>query len=89
MCIRDRVRAREQAAREALAEAAANARSAGDQIAILKEQLQQNRLLTGQAKLDADGRVSEAEANLAAAQSDLAQQKAAYELALFDKDRCV
>jgi HlyD family secretion protein len=82
----EQVRAREQAAREALAEAAANARSAGDQIAILKEQLQQNRLLTGQAKLDADGRVSEAEANLAAAQSDLAQQKAAYELALFDKD---
>jgi len=82
----EQVRAREQAAREALAEAAANARSAGDQIAILKQQLQQNRLLTGQAKLDADGRVSEAEANLAAAQSDLAQQKAAYELALFDKD---
>ena len=82
----EQVRAREQAAREALAEAAANARSAGDQIAILKEQLQQNRLLTGQAKLDADGRVSEAEANLAAAQSDLAQEKAAYELALFDKD---
>jgi HlyD family secretion protein len=82
----EQVRAREQAAREALAEAAANARSAGDQIAILKQQLQQNQLLTGQAKLDADGRVSEAEANLAAAQSDLAQQKAAYELALFDKD---
>ncbi|HEY4739295.1 MAG TPA: HlyD family efflux transporter periplasmic adaptor subunit [Candidatus Acidoferrales bacterium] len=82
----EQVRAREQAAREALAEAAANARSAGDQIAVLKEQLQQNRLLTGQAKLDADGRVSEAQANLAAAQSDLAQQKAAYELALFDKD---
>ena len=82
----EQVRAREQAAREALAEAAANARSAGDQIAILKQQLEQNRLLTGQAKLDADGRVSEAEANLAAAQSDLAQQKAAYELALFDKD---
>jgi len=82
----EQVRSREQAAREALAEAAANARSAGDQIAILKEQLQQNRLLTGQAKLDADGRVSEAEANLAAAQSDLAQEKAAYELALFDKD---
>jgi HlyD family secretion protein len=82
----EQVRAREQAAREALAEAAANARSAGDQISVLKEQLQQNRLLTGQAKLDADGRVSEAQANLAAAQSDLAQQKAAYELALFDKD---
>jgi HlyD family secretion protein len=82
----EQVRARERAAREALAEAAANARSAGDQISVLKEQLQQNRLLTGQAKLDADGRVSEAQANLAAAQSDLAQQKAAYELALFDKD---
>jgi HlyD family secretion protein len=82
----EQVRAREQAARAALAEAAANARSAGDQIAILKDQLQQNQLMTDQSKLDASGRVSEAEANLAAAQSDLAQQQAAYDLAQFDRD---
>jgi HlyD family secretion protein len=80
------VRAREEAARATLAEAAANARSANDQIGILQAQLQQNRLLTDQAKLDADGRVSEAEANLAAAEADLAQQQAAYDLAQFDRD---
>ena len=49
----EQVRAREQAARAALTEAEANARSANDQIAILKDQLRQNRLLTDQAKLDA------------------------------------
>ncbi len=80
------IRAREQAARAALAEAAANARSANDQIGILQAQLQQNHLLADQAKLDADGRVSEAEANLAAAQADLVQQQAAYDLAQFDRD---
>ncbi len=53
---------------------------------MLQQQLQQNELLTEQAKLDAQGRVRQAEADLAAAQSDLAQQQAAYDLALFDKD---
>jgi len=80
------VRAREEAARAALAEAADNARAASVQIAILQDQLQQNRLLTDQATLDANGRVSQAQANLAAAESTLAQQQAANDLAQFDKD---
>jgi len=80
------VRAREDAARAALAAAEASAKSAQDQIAVLQQQLEQNQLLAGQAKLDADGRVRQAEADVAAAQSDLAQQQAAYSLALFDKD---
>ncbi len=82
----DQVRAREQAARAALAEAEANARSARDQIAVLQDQLQQNQLLTDQSKVDADGRVRQADADLAAAQADLAQQQAAYDLAVFDRD---
>lgn len=82
----DQVRAQEQAAQAALAAAAANARSANDQIAILQQQLQQNRLLAEQATVDANGRVAQAEANLAAAQSTLAQQQAADGLAQFDKD---
>ncbi len=53
---------------------------------MLQQQLQQNELLTEQAKLDAQGRVRQAEADFAAAQADLAQQQAAYDLALFDKD---
>ncbi len=80
------VRAREDGARAALTAAEASAQSAPDQIAVLQQPLQQNQLLAGQAKLDADGRVRQAEADVAAAQSDLAQQQAAYGLALFDKD---
>jgi HlyD family secretion protein len=80
------VRAREDAARAALAVAEASAKSAQDQIAVLQQQVQQNQLLEAQAKVDASGRISQAEAEVAAAQSDLAQQQAAYGLALFDKD---
>jgi len=80
------VRAREDAARAALAAAQASAKSAQDQIAVLQQQVQQNQLLEAQAKVDASGRISQAEADVAAAQSDLAQQQAAYGLALFDKD---
>ena len=80
------VRAREDAARAALAAAQSNAKSAQDQIGVLEQQLQQNQLLASQAKLDADGRVRQAGADVAAAQSELAQQQAAYSLALFDKD---
>jgi HlyD family secretion protein len=80
------VRAREDAARASLVAVQATAKSALDQIAVLQQQLQQNQLLEGQAKLDADGRVSQAEADVAAAQADLAQQQAAYSLALFDKE---
>jgi len=82
----EQVRAREQAARSALNAAEANAKVARSQIEVLDQQLKQNQLLTGQAKLDVAGRVSQAQADLAAAQSDLAQRQAAYELAVFDRD---
>jgi HlyD family secretion protein len=80
------VRAREEQARAGVQQAEARAKSARDQIAVLEEQLQQNELLTEQAKVDAQGRVRQAEADLAAAEADLAQQEASYELALFDKE---
>jgi len=82
----EQVRAREQAARSALSAAEANARMARTQIDVLEQQLKQNQLLTGQATIDVEGRVSQAQADLAAAQSDLAQKQAAYELAVFDRD---
>jgi HlyD family secretion protein len=55
-------------------------------MAVLREQLNQNLLSEDQSKGDARGRVDQAEADLTAAQADLAQQEASYKLALFDKD---
>lgn len=80
------VRAREDQARAALAGAEARAKSANDQIAVYQQGLQQNELLTEQSKVDAAGRVRQAEADLAAAESDLTQQEASLSLAQFDND---
>jgi HlyD family secretion protein len=80
------IRAREDQARSALAEAEAKGQAARDQIAVLQQQLLQNKLQVGQSKFDTQGHVKQAEADLAAAQSDLAQQQAAYQIAAFDKD---
>ena len=80
------IKAREQAAEAALTGAEAKAKAARDQIGVLEQQLQQNQLQTGQAKLDAEGRVNQAESDLAAAEAELAQQEAAYQLAAFDRD---
>jgi HlyD family secretion protein len=82
----DQVRAREQQAQAALAQAVARLNSARQQTAILGDQLQQTEIQTGQSKLDADGRVRQAEADLAAAEAELAQQKSSLQLADFDKD---
>lgn len=80
------IRAREDQARAALAEAQAKGDAARRQIGVLEQQLLQSRLQVGQSKFDTQGHVKQAEADLAAAQSDLAQQQAAYKLAAFDKD---
>ncbi len=73
-------------AQAGVAQAVARLNSARQQVAILGDQLQQTEIQTGQSKLDAEGRVRQAQADLSAAEADLAQQKAAYEIALFDKD---
>nr|HEV7952682.1 HlyD family efflux transporter periplasmic adaptor subunit [Candidatus Acidoferrales bacterium] len=82
----EQVRARENQARAVLVEAEAKERSASDQIAVLREQMSQNQLQTDQSKIDAGGRVRQAEADLAAAEADLAQQQAAYQIAAFNKE---
>ncbi len=82
----EQVRAREEQARAALLASEEKAKSARAQIAVLREQLEQNRLQTEQAKVDAAGRVKQAEADLSAAEADLAREEAAYHLALFDKE---
>ena len=87
------VRAREEQARAALTGADARAKSANDQIAIYQQQLQQNQLMMEQSKVDAAGRVRQAEADVAAAEADVAaaeadvsQQEASLRLAQFDND---
>jgi membrane fusion protein YbhG len=82
----EQIRAREEQASAALLVAEAGSKSARDQIAVLKQQLEQNQLQTVQSKADAAGRVRQAEAELAAAEADLAQQEASYQLASFDLD---
>jgi HlyD family secretion protein len=82
----EQIRAREEQARAAVFVAEASSKSTRDQIAVLDQQLQQNQLQTSQSKVDAEGRVRQAEADLAAAQADLAQQEASYQLASFDQD---
>jgi HlyD family secretion protein len=82
----EQIQAREEQARAAVSVAEAASKSAGDQIAVLRDQLQQNKIQTAQSRLDAEGRVHQAEAELGAAQADLAQQQAAYQLAVFDRD---
>jgi HlyD family secretion protein len=85
----DQVMAREVQAQAALVQSEARARAAQDQVAVLQAQLRQAQLHTEQSKVDAGGRVRQAEADLAGAEAQLAQQRASYQLALFDKDAYV
>ena len=79
------VRAREDQARAVLVNAQAKAQAARDQIAVLDERSRQYQLQTGQSRTDAEGRVRQAEAELTAAEADLAQQRAAMRLADFNR----
>ena len=81
----EQVFARADQARAAVTVAEARLRSSRDQVAVLQEQLQQNDLQTEQSKVDASGRVRQAEADVAAAESDLANQEAAFQIADFDR----
>lgn len=82
----EQLTAREDQAKAALAGAEDRAKSASDQIAVLQQQLDQNELATEQSKVDAAGRVRQAESDVAAAESDLAQQEASLRLAQFDDE---
>lgn len=78
------VRAREDQARAALADAEAKSQIAREQISVLEDQLRQNQAQSDQSKMDAAGRVRQAQADLTAAEADLAQQQAALKLAQFN-----
>jgi HlyD family secretion protein len=79
------VRARLEQAQDGVAISQAQLKAARDQIAILEDQLKQTVLQTGQASLDAENRVREAEAQLSAAESQLAQQQATMKLTAYDR----
>jgi HlyD family secretion protein len=82
----EQVRAREDQARAAVADAEARAEASRAQIAVLQEQLRQSELLTEQARTDAQGRVRQAESEVVVAEAELAKQEAAYRIAAFDRD---
>jgi HlyD family secretion protein len=82
----EQVRAREQQAEAMVRQAEARVRLSQHQIAVLNEQLRQNEFGVGQARADAQGRVSEAEGRLAAAEAQLAQAEASYNQAKWDRE---
>lgn len=82
----EQVRARQEQAQAGVSIMEAKGKAALDQIAVLEQQKQQNQLQTSQSKVDAEGRVRQAEGDLEAAEADLAQQQAAYQIAAFDRD---
>ena len=80
------VRAREDQAHAVLMSADARGKAARDQISVLQERLHAAQLQTEWSRADSSSRVLQAQADLAAAEAQLAQQQASYQLALFDKD---
>jgi HlyD family secretion protein len=82
----EQIRAREDQARAALADAEARAQAARAQIAVLQEEVHQSQILARQARTDAAGRVRQAESEVTAAEAELARQEAAYRIAAFDKE---
>ncbi len=83
----EQIKAREEQARSAVAQAEARVLQAQQQISVLQAQLQQSRLSQTQARADADGRVSQAQAHVAAAEAELSKAQANYEQARFDNER--
>jgi HlyD family secretion protein len=82
----DQTRAREEQAQAGVSIMEAKSKSARDQIGVLEQQVQQDQLQTAQSRVDAQGRVRQASGELAAAEADLAQQQASFQIAAFDRD---
>jgi HlyD family secretion protein len=76
--------AREEAARSALQQAEAKVKWSTQQLGVLNKQLEQSKIMTDQAKVDAQGRVRQAEGQLAAAEASLAQAQATLDQARYD-----
>ena len=80
----DQVRAREDAAKSAVQQAEARVRSSQQQISVLRAQEQSSSISVDQSKIDSQGRVNQARAQVAAAEAALAQARAVNNQAKYD-----
>jgi membrane fusion protein YbhG len=83
----EQVRARVDQAQSNVAQAEARLSRARHEVAVLQAQLEQSRLGVNQARVDAEGRVSEAQSHVAAAEASLARAEADYKQARADAER--
>jgi HlyD family secretion protein len=83
----EQVRARVDQAQSNVAQAEARLSRARHEVAVLQAQLEQSRLGVNQARVDAEGRVSQAQAHVAAAEASLARAEADYKQARVDAER--
>ncbi len=83
----EQVKARVDQAESNVAQAAARLSRARHEVAVLQAQLEQSRLGVNQARVDAEGRVSQAQAHVAAAEASLARAEADYKQARADAER--
>lgn len=82
----DQIRAREAQAQAVVDQAQQRVIAAEQQGAVFSQQLLQSKLQAVQSGEDARGRVNQAEADLAAVESELAQQQATLQMAEFDRE---
>ncbi|HKQ77882.1 MAG TPA: HlyD family efflux transporter periplasmic adaptor subunit [Blastocatellia bacterium] len=83
----EQVKARVDQAQSNVAQAEARLSRARHEVAVLQAQLEQSRLGVNQARVDAEGRVSQAQAHVAAAEASLARAEADYKQARADAER--
>lgn len=83
----NQINARVEQARSDVEQSEAKLRHARGQVAVLQAQLTQSRLGVSQARVDAEGRVSQAQAHVAAAEASLARAEADYRQTRADAER--
>jgi HlyD family secretion protein len=85
----EQVAAREEQERSLVQQAEARVGSVRQQIAVLSAQLESSNTGVDQARIDAQGRVSQAEADVAHAEAQLAKEEATLKQARYDEERYV
>lgn len=83
----EQIKTREDQARSAVEQADAKLFRAEQQVAVLQTHHLQSKLGINQSKIDAEGRVSQSQSMVAAAEADLARAQANYEQAVYDAER--
>jgi HlyD family secretion protein len=85
----EQVAAREEQERSLVQQSEARVASVRQQIAVLSAQLESSNTGVDQARIDAQGRVSQAEADVARAEAQLVKEEAALKQARYDEERYV